>query len=399
MLTGVRILDFGHVATGPFATSLLADFGADVIKVESATAVEPGRRLGPFKPNGPREPEGSAFFASLNRNKRSVAINLKHPQGIETALALADRCDAVTENFSVGVMERLGLGPARLLARNRRLIYLSMSGLGYGGPRSEWVSFNVVIQALSGLMLATGRTGDSPVAVSNSWADFVAGLHAAVVLTAALARRGRDGEGVWIDLSQYEANVLPLGHLILAAEENGNPEGRMGNRSASRAPQGCYPCQGEDAWCAISVGGDDEWQALVHAVGDGDLRDPRYRTVEGREAHADQIDAHLEVWTRQRPARHVEIILQTAGVPAAAVRTNVEVMTDLPAFAPSSGTAEHPVIGTMPMLPNPIHVEGAPARLERAGPLLGEHTDNVLRELLDMTEADIDRLRSIGALA
>jgi benzylsuccinate CoA-transferase BbsF subunit len=398
-LSGIRILDFGHVATGPFATGLLADFGADVIKVESATAVEPGRRLGPFRPDGPRDPDGSAFFASLNRNKRSVAINLKHPQGVEIALALADRCDAVTENFSVGVMDRLGLGPARLLERNPRLIYLSMSGLGSGGPRSDWVSFNVVIQALCGAMLATGRPGDPPVAVSNSWADFVAGLHAAVVLAGALAERGPDGQGCWIDLSQYEANALPLGHLMLAASGNGREHGRMGNRSAARVPQGCYPCRGDDAWCVISVGSEDEWRGLVEAVGDRDLSDSRYGTPEGRRAHEDQIDRRLEAWTRQRSARDAEVVLQQAGVPAAAVRTNVEAMADLPMFAPSYRTVEHPVVGLMPMLPNPIHIEGAPARVERAGPRLGDHTDEVLRDLLCLSDAEIGRMKSAGVLA
>jgi crotonobetainyl-CoA:carnitine CoA-transferase CaiB-like acyl-CoA transferase len=215
LLEGVRVLDFSHVVTGPFATGLLADYGADVIKIESATAVEPGRRLGPFAPGAPREPDGSALFAGLNRSKRSVALNLKHPRGTEVALALADRCDVLVENFSVGTMDRLGLGHERVLARNPRLVYLSMSGLGATGPRAGWVSFNVVIQALSGLMLATGRPGDPPIGISNSWADFVAGLHGAVVIAAALERRDRDGHGCWIDLSQYEANVLPAGHLVV----------------------------------------------------------------------------------------------------------------------------------------------------------------------------------------
>jgi benzylsuccinate CoA-transferase BbsF subunit len=284
------------------------------------------------------------------------------------------------------------------MERNPRLIYVSMSGLGSGGPRSDWVSFNVVIQALSGLMLATGRPGDAPVAVSNSWADFVAGLHAAVVLTAALARRDRDGSGCWIDLSQYEANALPLGHLVLAAEGNGHVTGRMGNRSASRVPQGCYPCRGEDTWCVISVGTEEEWRGLVGAIGDPGLLAPQYRTFEGRRAHADQIDARLEAWTRQQAARHVETVLQQAGVPAAAVRTNVETMADLASFAPSYRTVEHPVIGTVPMLPNPIHVEGAAVREDRAGPQLGEHTGEVLRELLGTSDAEFDRLKSIGAL-
>lgn len=401
-LDGIRILDFGHVVTGPFATGLLADFGADVIKVESTTAVEAGRRLGPFRPGGPRDPEGSSLFAGLNRRKRSVAINLKHPRGIDLARALAARCDAVTENFSAGVMDRLGLGHDRLLAMHPGLIYVSMSGLGYGGPRSEWASFNAVIQALSGLMLATGRPDDPPIGVSNSWADFMAGLHAALVLVAALEQRDRTGQGCWIDLSQYEANALPLGHLTLRGRTNGAPgdasRARAGNRAKDRSPQGCYRCRGEDAWCVISVANDDEWEALVRVVGDQGLRNPRYATLEGRRHAHDEIDAHLEAWTRQRPSREAERQLQAAGVPAAAVRTNVEAMADLPSFAPSAGTIRHPVIGEMPVLPNVIHLDAALAWPDRTGPRLGEHTNEVLSEVLGMDESDIAQRHAEGAL-
>ncbi len=397
-LSGVRILDFGHVVTGPFATSLLADFGADVVKVESATSVEPGRRLGPFRPNGPREPEGSATFASLNRNKRSVAINLKHPKGTEIALALASQSDVLTENFSAGVMDRLGLGPQRVLERNRRLIYVSMSGLGSRGPHAEWVSFNIVIQALSGLMLATGGPDDPPIAVSNSWADFVAGLHGALVIAAALAWREGHGHGCWIDLSQYEANVLPLGHLALASGRAGRPVRRVGNRSATRAPQGCYRCSGQDAWCVVSVGKDAEWKALVRLVGDDRLADPRFESLQGRLAHAEDIDQRIGAWTRGRPARQVEKILQKAGIPSAAVRTNTEVLADLPRFAPSCRFVHHPVIGEMPMFPNPIHGDDGAARLDHAGPLLGEHTVEVLHELLGMNDAALKQLRAEGVL-
>ncbi len=398
MLSGVRILDFGHVVTGSFATSLLADFGADVIKVESATAVEPGRRLGPFGHNGPRERDGSALFASLNRNKRSIAINLKNPRGLDIAMAMARESDALVENFSVGVMERLGLGSQRMLVTNPRLIYLSMAGLGHTGPHADWVSFNIVIQALSGQMLTTGRPGDPPVAVSNSWADFVAGLHGALIVLAALARREECGRGCWIDLSQYEANVLPLGHLVLASQRAGRPVGRMGNRSAARVPQGCYRCQGDDAWCVLSVGSDLEWRALVSVLGDEDLADPRYDAPEGRRACADEIDRKIEAWTQNRPARGVECTLQHAGIPAAAVRTNVEVMADLPQLVPSYRSMQHPVIGAVPVFPNPIHFDDEPVRADRAGPLLGEHTGEVLRQVLGMSAAECERLRIEGVL-
>lgn len=397
-LDGVRILDFGHVVTGPFATGLLGDFGADVIKVESSTAVEGGRRLGPFKPGAAREPEGSTLFASLNRNKRSVAINLKHPRGTEVARTLARHCDVVTENFSVGVMDRLGLGPDTLRAANPRLIYVSMAGLGHSGPCAQWVSFNAVIQALSGLMLATGRPGDPPIGVSNSWADFMAGLHAAVIITAALERRDRDGEGCWIDLSQYESNALPLGPLMMDTQRNGGIA-RQSNRSAHRVPQGCYRCAGEDEWCVISVGSAAEWDAVVRIVDDGVLADPRYQSLEVRQSAEDEIDQRVEAWTRGRDARMVERVFQVAGVPAAAVRTNVGALTDLATYAPSTRVVTHPVIGEMPMLSNPIHIDGVPGRLDHAGPLLGQHTDEVLRQVAGLDDAEIDALKASGALS
>ncbi|MGH2372906.1 MAG: CaiB/BaiF CoA transferase family protein [bacterium] len=398
-LSGVRILDFGHVVTGPFATSLLADLGADVVKVESGMAPDQARRLGPFRPGGPQDLEGSAIFASLNRNKRSVAINLKHPEGIEIALALAERSDVLTENFSVGVMERLGLGPDRVLERNRRLIYVSMSGLGAHGPHADWVSFNIIIQALSGLMLTTGSPGDPPVAVSNSWADFVAGLHGALVVAAALCRREVHGQGCWIDLSQYEANVLPLGHLVMASQRAGRAVGRAGNRSMTRAPQGCYRCDGEDAWCVLSVGDAAEWRSLVGLLGDDVLSDPRFDSLQARLAHAEEIDRSIEAWTRRRPARQAEETLQRAGIPATAVRTTGEVLDDLPRFSPGRRSVHHPVIGEMPVFPAPIRFDAAGARVDRAGPRLGEHTREVLHDLLGMSDAELARLHDEGVLA
>jgi crotonobetainyl-CoA:carnitine CoA-transferase CaiB-like acyl-CoA transferase len=395
-LEGVRVLDFGHVVTGPFAAGLLADFGAEVVKVESATAVEGGRRLGPFRPGGARDPEGSGIYAGLNRNKRSVAINLKHPRGVEVALALARRADVLTENFSVGVMERLGLGPERLLAVHPRLIYVSLSGLGNGGPRSAWVSFNAVIQALSGAMLVTGGPGDPPIGVSNSWADFVAGAHAAVVIVAALERRDAGWGGGWIDLSQYEANALPLGTVMTAARRNGDV--RRANRDPDRIPQGCYRCQGDDAWCVISVGSDEEWAALARLMDDPVLAAPRYARAEDRRRAAEEIDRRIDRWTRARPASVVEHLCREAGVPAAAVRTNVDALRELPALAPSMWTAEHPALGRLPMPPNPIHIDGLPPRADRAGPLLGADTDDVLRRIAGMTDAEIATLRAEGAL-
>lgn len=398
-LAGVRILDFSHVVTGPFATGLLAHFGAEVIKVESATAVEPGRRLGPFRPGGPREPDGSALFASVNRNKGSVTINLKHARGVEIALALAERCDVLIENFSVGVMDRFGLGPKRVLERNPRLIYLSMPGLGSQGPRAHWISFNIVIQALSGLMLVTGHGDDPPVAVANSWADFVAGLHGALVVAAALERRDADGRGVWIDLGQYPANVLPLGHLLLASQRAGHSVGRIGNRSVARVPQGCYRCRGDDAWCVISIGTDVQWQTLIRIIDDQKLADPAFLTLDGRRAHQAEIDRKIEAWTRELLPREVERVLQAVGIPAASVRTNVDVMAELSHHVPSYQTMQHSVVGELPVFPQAIEIEGIEPPAPRPGPCLGEQTVGILQRLLGLSVAEIDCLRNESILS
>lgn len=395
-LAGIRVLDFSHVVTGPFATCQLADFGADVIKVESSVAVEPGRRLGPFRPNGPREPDGSALFASLNRNKQSLAVNLKRPEGVELVLRLAEKSDVLVENFSVGTMHRFGLGPDVVLARSPHIIYLSMSGLGYEGPRAGWVSFNVVIQALSGLMMATGRPGDPPVAVSNSLADFVAGLHGALMTAAALTMR-EERTGCWIDLSQYEANVLPAGHLAVAAARGGGIE-RLGNRSATRAPQGCYRCAGEDTWCVVSVGSDAEWARLIAVLEDATLDDPRYGDAAARVQHADLIDTRIEAWTQERAAASVERALLDARISAAVVRTGRAVVDELPHLARSHRMMHHAVVGEIPVIANPIRFDGEDPGDMQAGPRLGEHTDEVLRRVLGMDAGAREHLRADGVL-
>jgi crotonobetainyl-CoA:carnitine CoA-transferase CaiB-like acyl-CoA transferase len=396
-LDGIRVLDFSHVVTGPFATCQLADFGAQVIKIESSTAVEPGRRLGPFRPDGPREPDGSALFASLNRNKQSVAINLKRPEGVELVLRLSEKSDVLVENFSVGTMARLGLGSEVVLARNPHIVYLSMSGLGYHGPRAGWVSFNVVIQALSGLMMATGRPGDAPVAVSNSLADFVAGLHGALMIAAALTIR-EERAGCWIDLSQYEANVLPAGQLTMAAARGDNGRERLGNRSRAHAPQGCYRCAGEDAWCVISVGGNAEWERLTALIGDPVLTGARYSEPSARMDDADLIDQRIEAWTQQHAAESAERALLDAGVSAAAVRTSATIVEELGRLVPSHRRMRHPVVGDMPVIPNPIHFDDESGTDVQPGPCLGEHTDEVLERVLGMDAGARQRLRADGVL-
>jgi benzylsuccinate CoA-transferase BbsF subunit len=311
-------------------------------------------------------------------------------------LRLAEKSDVLVENFSVGTMARLGLGPDVLLTRNPHIVYLSMSGLGYSGPRAGWVSFNVVIQALSGLMMATGRPGDAPVAVSNSLADFVAGLHGALLVAAALTMR-EDRTGCWIDLSQYEANVLPAGHLAMERVQMDGLE-RIGNRSRVRVPQGCYRCAGEDSWCVLSVGTDAEWERLIGMLGDATLAEARYRDRAARMDDADFIDERIEAWTRRRDASSVERALLDVGISAAAVRTGAAIVEEMGRLVPSHRTMRHAVVGDMPVVPNPIHFDDERASDARPGPLLGEHTDEVLGRILGMDAGARERLRADGVL-
>ena len=311
-LDGVRVLDFTHVLAGPFCTRLLADLGADVVRVESARHPD-----APWRSAVDAEIGRDVSYLVISRNKRSAAIDLKTPEGREVATRLASSADVVTENFSSGVMERLGLGFDRLAASNPRLVYVSMSGYGHEGPRRDWTSMNTNLQAYSGLMMVTGRENDAPTAISNSWMDYIGGLHAAFAVIEALAARAATGRGRMIDLSQFEAGVATIGPLLLASAVTRSASPRTGNRSDHAAPQGCYRCAGEDEWCALGVETDEQWAALVRAMEHPAWCDePRFATLDLRMRSHDALDEHLRAWTRGLESGEVERRLRAEGVPA-----------------------------------------------------------------------------------
>jgi len=229
-LTGIRVLDFTHVLAGPFCTRLLADLGADVVRVESS--------------KHPDHPWQSAFvdsqgrhasYLNTNRSKRAISIDLKSEAGKKLALRLAVVADVVIENFSAGVMGRLGLDNDTLRPLNQTLIYVSMSGYGHDGPRCDWTSMNMNLQGYSGLMMVTGSEGDPPTAISNSWNDYIGGLHACFGIIQALDERAATGKGLLLDLSQFECSVSMIGPLLLSSAVNGASPPRLGNRSMSAA--------------------------------------------------------------------------------------------------------------------------------------------------------------------
>ncbi len=382
-VAGLRVLDFAHVFAGPFCTRTLADLGADVVHVEThSRGGEDGRR--------------SAY---AHRNKRSIALDLKNAAGQATAVRMAGVADVIVENFSSGVMKRLGLGYEALSPATPRLIYVSMSGYGHTGPRREWTSMNMNLQAYTGLMLTTGAEGDPPTAISNSWNDYIGGLHAVIAILHALEDRHQTGRGRNIDLSQFECSVATLGPLLMAASATGKPPKRMGNRSSVNAPQGVYPCAGEDEWCAVSVGTDDQWRALATAIDQPRLtQDPRFATMLGRMHNHDALDAAIATWTRELPNDDVERRLQAVGVPAERMRRAEAVVN-----ADDTGHVYKPVPGSngkRPALAATVPFTFSASAISEIGPTtpLGASTREALRDWLNLSDAEIDELDRQQAL-
>lgn len=386
-LHGVRVLDFTHIVAGPFCTRILADLGAEVLHVETRSRAEglgvhPGRR-----------------DVRVDRNKQSITLNLKHPAGQAAATRLAATADVVVENFSTGAMERLRLDYESLAPLNPRLIYVSMSGFGHTGPRRTWTSMNMNLQGYSGLMLVTGAEGDPPTSVSNSWNDFIGGLHAAFAVLQALAERRHDGRGRFIDLAQAECSVSTLGPLLLSSAVNRRAPPRLGNRATDVAPQGCYPCAGEDEWCAISVLHDAQWAALARVIGRPELAsDPRFGDVAGRLRHHDELDELITAWTRTRSKEEVQAQLTAAGVPAERVRRAEDVVN-----SDDAGRAFVPL--PVPGKEKPDLAARLPYSLSLSAVLapeapapMGHDTRWALTEWAGYTEAEIDALEEAGAL-
>jgi len=393
-LAGVRVLDFTHVLAGPFCTRLLADLGADVARVESSKHPDypwPSAYIG--------KDGRHASYLNTNRNKRSIAIDLKNLCGQRTALDLATRADVVVENFSAGVMDRLGLGYETLRGRNQGIIYVSMSGYGHDGPRRDWTSMNMNLQGYSGLMTVTGADGDPPTAISNSWNDYIGGLHACFAIIQALEERASSGIGTRVDLSQFECSVAMIAPLLLASAVTGQNPPRLGNRSARFAPQGVYRCTGADEWCALCVRTREEWRSLGRIIGkDSWAAAERFATVFGRQQCHDEIDGHLSEWTRQFSNLAVEQTLKAGGIRAERVRRINDLFNN-----PDGATIFHPMaeprVGSMLTTGLPFRFCIGPLPSPTSAPVLGQHTDEILSQWLALGVREIQSLKSQGALS
>jgi crotonobetainyl-CoA:carnitine CoA-transferase CaiB-like acyl-CoA transferase len=391
-LAGIRVLDFTHVLAGPMCTRLLADLGADVLRVESSKHPD-----SPWRSASDERIGRTWAYVMVHRGKRSIALDLKTATGLDVARRLGARADVVVENFSAGTMGRLGLDYAALAADNPGLVFVSMSGYGHDGPRHVWTSMNANLQAYSGLMTATGSGDEPPVSISNSWMDYIGGLHGCFSVLEALRARVQSGVGRYVDLAQFECGVASIGALLLAGIVDGAVPPRAGNRSPHAVPQGCYRCAGEDAWCTISVESDTAWRALGVAIGAAEwAAEARLADAVGRLRAHDEIDAKLESWTRTLPPHEVEQRLRAAGVGAQRMRTLDEVLDE-----PSNDPVFHLLPDEVrPVLMSALPFAFAPRGEQRFGatPRLGEHTGDGLRDWLGLDDAEIASLQQSGAL-
>ncbi|HTN72666.1 MAG TPA: CoA transferase [Methylomirabilota bacterium] len=392
-LAGIRVLDFTHVLAGPFCTRLLADLGADVVRVESSKHPDH-----PWPSTYISSDGRHASYLNTNRSKRSIAIDLKNEAGQKVASRLASTAGVVIENFSAGVMGRLKLDYETLQSANPGLIYVSMSGYGHDGPRHDWTSMNMNLQGYSGLMMVTGAEGDPPTAISNSWNDYIGGLHACFAILQAVDQRSTSGQGTRIDLSQFECSVSMIGALLLSSAVNGTTPLRRGNRSAVFAPQGVYRCAGTDEWCALSVETDQQWKALAQLLGQEKWgSDSTFATVDGRMRRHGEIDHQIEVWTQPLSNTEVERRLKAAGVPAERMRRINEVI-ESEEGATVFAKMEEPRVGSIlaTRLPFSLPLDFLPP--PRSAPALGENTTDVLRQWLNLSNEEITAIQEREAL-
>lgn len=385
------MLDFTRVLAGPYATRILADFGAEVIKVQSRKTAS-GSEL-----------NNTGYFNTWNRGKLSITLDLSHPVGRELAIRLVDISDVVMENFTPRVMANWGLSYQSLQKVRPNLIMVSMSGMGQTGPWRDFAAFGPTIQALSGITFLTSFTPDYPLGLGYSYADHVAGLYAALAVLVALEHRDRTGEGQYVDLSEYEAMCTLLGPAIMDCELNHSPVVPRGSYPdyALAAPYGCYKCQGDDRWCVIAVFTDEEWQALRSVLGNPPWTDEaRFSTAWQRREHIDNLNELLEQWTVQHSPEEVMDLLQGVGVAAGIVKNAREVAADPQLTARHFfATVTHPTLGETTFDSTPIRLERTPARFGRAAPLLGQDNRYVYQELLGIGDRELTELIEAGVIS
>jgi crotonobetainyl-CoA:carnitine CoA-transferase CaiB-like acyl-CoA transferase len=375
-LSGVRVLDFSRVLAGPYCTMVLADLGADVIKVERPGSGDETRGWGPPFVGGE-----AGYFLAVNRGKRSLALDLAHPGASAVIEALIAGADVVIENFRPGVAQRLGLGYEDLARRRHGLVYCSITGFGSGREPAGRPGYDFVVQAESGLMSITGEPDGAPAKVGVAVVDVLTGLHAASGILAALHARAISGEGRRIEVSLLDSALAGLINVAQGALITGAEAARYGNAHPSIVPYEPFPAA--DGWIAVAAANDALWQALCRALEREDLAaDGRLTLNRGRVAHRDELIASLRETFAQHPVEHWLSRLDAHGVPAGKIRGVHEALEAAAgAGRPATVTVEHPSAGPLPVVGSPIRMDPGGPSTPQPPPLLGQHTRTILTEL------------------
>ena len=405
-LSGLRIIDSTTVLAMPTAMYIMADMGAEVVKVESHTRGRGGGGQVSYADNivpsqGHWNKDGS--FHALHRSKLGITLDYKVPDSVEAFKDLVRVSDVLAENNRPGTMERLGLGYNELRKIKPDLVYFSFSGFGYTGPWRDYQGIGRMFELTCGVSQFTGYPDEGPRRVGSAWFDPPNGWMAVFAIMAALHYRKRTGKGQWIDHSMYQMGVSTLGDALLDYISNGRNGQLMGNRHPYYAPHGAYQCKGDDNWIAIAVENDRQWEALCDVMGDPSwTRDDKFTDPILRWHHQDDLDGHISDWTK--PHDHIQLMhtLRDAGVPAGAVLNPKELLTDPDTktrnifehvtFPPESG------VGTRTFIGRPWEMSRSPSYIRSPGPDMGGDNERVLGDLLGRDKAEVGRLYEIGAL-
>jgi crotonobetainyl-CoA:carnitine CoA-transferase CaiB-like acyl-CoA transferase len=375
-LAGVRVLDLSRVLAGPYATMVLGDLGADVLKIEHPERGDDTRHWGPpFV--GSEAGDESAYFLSINRNKRSVGVDLKSPDGLERIRTLAAGADVVIENWKRGALEKMGLGYEALRERNPGLVYCSITGFG-PGPDQDRPGYDFLVQARGGVMGITGPEGGEPIKIGVAIADIVCGLHAATAILAALHRRSETGEGTRVEVPLFESTLSWLANRAQGYLVSGEDRGRMGNAHPSVVPYQTF--EAADKPFAVAVGNDAQFERLCKAIGREELAtDERYARNRDRVDNRDGLIPTLQEEFRKRSADEWVETIRGAGVPCGPVNNLAAVFEDEHVLG--SGIlqeVDHPTAGLLKMLASPVLVDGERLPIRRPPPTLGQHTDEAM---------------------
>lgn len=388
-LEGIRVLDFSWGGAGPFATKALADYGAEVIKVETSTHYDFPRTMAPFA-EGQRGINRSAYFSNRNSSKFGVTLNLKTKEAVQLAKKLIPSCDLMVNNFRAGVLERAGLGYQQAAELRDDIIYVSMPLQGSGGPQANYSGVGHTLNVLAGIYGMTGYDDGTIVGPGTNFPDHAVNPgHALVAILAALIHRRKTGRGQYIEVSQLESTLNLMGPSILAYSLNRRNPSPEGNTSQTRAPYGVFPCSGDDRWIAISVGSDAEWSGLVEVAGAQPwAQDQRFSTRAGRLGVGGELNKFVGEWTSQRDCFELMEALQAHGVPAGVVQNSTDLVERDVQLASRRHfvTLDHAEMGPTVYNASPYTLSRTPGGPRRAAPMLGEHNEAIFKEMLGVTD-------------